>query len=254
MTGRMEGKVVLVTGGSSGIGRATALAFAREGAKLSVAARRMQEGQETIHQITEAGGEAVFIQTDVTKAQEVKVLVERTVDQYGQLDCSFNNAGIEGPTWIPTADYAEADWDQVMDINVKGTFLCIKYAIPHLLEQGKGAIVNMSSVVGLVGGRATPAYTTSKHALIGLTKAVALEYADRGIRVNAVCPGVIRTELAERLFLHDPEIAKRMTDLHPMGRIGAQEEVAEAVVWLCSDAASFVTGTAMPIDGGYVTQ
>lgn len=250
----MKDKVVMITGGSSGIGEATALAFAREGAKVSVAARRIPEGQETVRKIKEAGGEAIFVQTDVSKAQEVQALVEQTVEEYGRLDYAFNNAGIEGPHFVPITDYPEEAWDQLMDINLKGVWLCMKYAIPHMLEQSKGAIVNMSSVTGLIGGRSGAPYCASKHGVIGLTKAVALEYATQGIRVNAVCPAVIRTELAERLFFSKPEMAKRVPGFHPMGRTGTVEEVAEAVVWLCSDAASFVTGHALPIDGGMIAQ
>jgi len=250
----MKNKVVLITGASSGIGKAAALAFAREGAKVSVAARRIPEGQKTVQQIKEAGGEAIFVQTDVSKAPQVQTLVEKTVEEYGRLDYSFNNAGIEGPHFVPITDYPEEDWDQVMDINLKGVWLCMKYAIPHLLKQSKAAIVNMSSVTGLIGGRSGAPYCASKHGVIGLTKAVALEYATQGIRVNAVCPAIIRTELADRLFFSNPEMAKRVPGLHPMGRVGTVEEVAEVVVWLCSDAASFVTGHALPIDGGMIAR
>ncbi len=250
----MKNKVVLITGASSGIGKAAALAFAREGAKVSVAARRIPEGQKTVQQIKEAGGEAIFVQTDVSKAPQVQTLVEKTVEEYGRLDYSFNNAGIEGPHFVPITDYPEEDWDQVMDINLKGVWLCMKYAIPHLLKQSKSAIVNMSSVTGLIGGRSGAPYCASKHGVIGLTKAVALEYATQGLRVNAVCPAIIRTELADRLFFSNPEMAKRVPGLHPMGRVGTVEEVAEVVVWLCSDAASFVTGHALPIDGGMIAR
>ena len=250
----MKNKVVLITGASSGIGKAAALAFAREGAKVSVAARRIPEGQKTVQQIKEAGGEAIFVQTDVSKAPQVQTLVEKTVEEYGRLDYSFNNAGIEGPHFVPITDYPEEDWDQVMDINLKGVWLCMKYAIPHLLKQSKAAIVNMSSVTGLIGGRSGAPYCASKHGVIGLTKAVALEYATQGIRVNAVCPAIIRTDLADRLFFSNPEMAKRVPGLHPMGRVGTVEEVAEVVVWLCSDAASFVTGHALPIDGGMIAR
>ncbi len=250
----MKDKVVLITGGSSGIGKAAALAFAKEGARVSVAARRIPEGEETVSQIKEAGGEAIFVQTDVSKVPQVQALVEKTVKEYGRLDYAFNNAGIEGPHFVSTTDYSEEDWDQLMDINLKGVWLCMKYAIPHMLEQFKGAIVNMSSVTGLIGGRSGAPYCASKHGVIGLTKAAALEYATQGIRVNAVCPAVIETDMAERLFFSKPEIAERVKGFHPMGRTGTAEEVAEVVVWLCSDAASFITGHALPIDGGMIAQ
>ena len=213
-----------------------------------------QRVKKLVQEIKEAGGEAIFVQTDVSKAAQVQTLIEKTVEEYGRLDCAFNNAGIEGPHFVPLTDYSEEDWDQLMDINLKGVWLCMKYAIPHMLKQSKGAIVNMSSVTGLIGGRSGAPYCASKHGVIGLTKAVALEYATQGIRVNAVCPAVIQTEMAERLFFSDPEIAKRVPGLHPMGRAGTVEEVAEVVVWLCSDAASFVTGHALPIDGGMIAQ
>ena len=249
MAGQLEDKIALLTGGSSGIGRATALAFAREGAKVVVAARRVKEGEETVESIKAEGGEATFVQTDVSQAVQVEALVNTTVETYGRLDCAFNNAGIEGTPYVSIVDYTEADWDRVIDINLKGVWLCMKYQIPQILKQG-GSIVNMSSVAGLKGGTLGSPYYASKHGVVGLTKAAAMEYATRGIRVNAVCPAVIHTPMAERAFFEDPEIEQRVLSLHPVGRIGTPEEVAGVVVFLCSDAASFVTGHALPVDGG----
>ena len=249
-----SGEVALVTGGSSGIGRATALLFAAEGARVVVASRRGEESLETVRLIEAAGGEAMFVKTDVSQADDVQALVAKTVERFGALHCAFNNAGVEGAPFVPLASYAEATWDEVIDINLKGVFLCMKYELPHLL-QTRGAIVNMSSVAGLSGGRLGAAYYASKHGVIGLTKAAAIEYADKGVRINAVAPAVIHTPLAERagLAMGDPQMAARVIGLHPMGRIGRPEEVAQAVVWLCSTGASFTTGHTLPVDGGFLT-
>ena len=255
MAGQLDGKVALVTGGSSGIGRATALAFAREGAKVVIADVNVEGGEETVRMIAEAGGEATFVETDVSKAAEVEHMVSRAVEVYGRLDCAFNNAGIEGTTLVPTADYTIAAWDQVIAVNLTGVWLCMKYEIPQMLKLGGGAIVNTSSVCGLVGcWIAGSAYTASKHGVVGLTRTAALEYAEQGIRVNVVCPGVIRTQIIERMVEDDPELEAELAALQPIGRMGAADEIAEAVVWLCSDAAGFVTGHAMAVDGGYVAQ
>ena len=247
-----ENKVALVTGGSSGIGRATALAFANKGAKVIVAARRNEEGESTVSMIRDVGGDARFVQTDVSKNSEVEAMVNSCIDTYGRLDFAFNNAGIEGTTFVLTADYEEKNWDRVIEINLKGVWLCMKHQIPQMLEQGSGVIVNMSSVAGLRGGRVGAAYYASKHGVIGLTKASAIEYAAQGIRINAVCPAVIKTPMADRAFFHDEELEAEVTAMHPIGRLGKPEEVASAVVWLCSDGASFVTGHALPIDGGFL--
>lgn len=248
-----SGKVAIVTGGSSGIGKATAIAFAREGAKVVVASRREKEGIETVKQVHSAGSEGLFIKTDVSKETDVSAMVEKTIATYGHLDYAFNNAGIEQiPT--PLVEQTEETFDQVMDINVKGVWLCMKHQIPQMLKNGGGAIVNMSSVAGIVGTPGLPIYIASKHAVLGLTKAVALEYAKEGIRINAVCPGVIETDLFNRAVADNPEVIERLIAMHPIGRVGKPEEIAEAVIWLCSDKASFVTGQSLPLDGGYVAQ
>ena len=253
MAGTVDGRVALVTGGSGGIGRATALEFARQGAKVVVSDLLLEAGQETVRLIGAAGGQATFIKTDVTRAAEVQALVGQTAETYGRLDCAFNNAGIEGGM-AKTGDYKEERWEQVIRINLKGVWLCMKYEIQHMLGRGGGAIVNTASVAGLVGFRYGPAYVASKHGVNGLTKTAALEYAKAGIRVNAVCPGVIRTPMFERGLQKNPHLEERFAGVHPVGRIGQPEEIARAVVWLCSPAASFVTGTQLPVDGGFVAQ
>lgn len=248
----LSGKVAIVTGGSSGIGKATAIAFAREGAKVVVASRREKEGIETVKQMRSAGSEGLFIKTDVSKETDVSAMVEKTIATYGHLDYAFNNAGIEQiPT--PFVEQIEETFDQIMDINVKGVWLCMKHQIPQMLKNGGGAIVNMSSIGGIIGGAGVPIYVASKHAVLGLTKSVALEYAKEGIRINAVCPGAIETDLFDR-FADNPEMRQRMMAMHLIGRVGKPEEIAEAVVWLCSDKASFVTSQSLPLDGGYVAQ
>jgi NAD(P)-dependent dehydrogenase (short-subunit alcohol dehydrogenase family) len=253
MAGRVEGKIALVTGGSSGIGRATALLFAKEGAKVVVADVTVSGGEETVQMIKAAGGEAIFVKADMAKAADVEAMVQKAVATYGRLDCAHNNAGIEGTT-KKTHDYDEAEWDRVIAINVKGVWLCMRYQIPQMLKQGGGAIVNTASDAGLLGVPQMPAYVASKHAVVGLTKTAALEYAKAGIRVNAVCPGVIKTPMVDRITGLRPGRAERMTAAEPIGRMGKPEEIAAAVVWLCSDAASFVTGLPMAVDGGIAAQ
>lgn len=253
MADLMQDKVALVTGASSGIGRATALAFAREGAKVVVADMNLVGGEETVRLVKAAGGKAVFVQTDVSQATSVEAMITTAVETYGRLDCAHNNAGVEG-VLSRTAEQTEEDWEPVIRINLKGVWLCMKYEIPRMLEQGGGAIVNTSSGAGLIGVKRMPAYVASKHGVVGLTKTAALEYAKSGIRVNAVCPGVIQTAMVERVTGNRPDVLDKMIAAEPVGRSGQPEEIAEAVVWLCSDAASFVTGHAMAVDGGAVAQ
>ena len=253
MAGELEGKVALVTGASSGIGRESALAFASAGARVVVSDVVVDDGEETVSQIQSKGGEATFVRADVSQTAEVEALVRHTIETYGRVDCAHNNAGIEGDM-APTAECAEANWDRTIGINLKGVWLCMKYEIPEMLRQGGGAIVNTSSAAGLVGFANLPAYVASKHGIAGLTRTAALEYAEQGIRVNAVCPGVIHTPMIDRIVSGDAQAEAQFTALEPVGRMGSPAEVAQAVVWLCSDAASFVTGIAMPVDGGFVAQ
>lgn len=253
MAGLVTGKVAIITGAGSGIGRASALAFAREGAKVVVADMVIEGGEETVSLIKQSGGEALFVKTDVSKATEVEALVQRAVAAYGRLDCAYNNAGIEG-AGATTAEYPEEMWDRVLAINLTGVWLCLKYEIAQMLKQGGGAIVNTASTAGLVGYPRGSAYVASKHGVVGLTKTAALEYAKAGIRVNAVCPGAIDTPMMGRITDHRPQRAARMAAAEPVGRMGNPTEIAEAVVWLCSDAASFVTGHAMAVDGGMTAQ
>jgi len=251
MTNRFEGRVVLVTGASSGIGQTTAVAFGREGATVVVSGRRREQLDQTLALVRDVGGDGLAVTGDCSKAADVRRMVDAAVTTYGRLDCAFNNAGIEGgKPFVPTADYAEEIWDEVIAVNLTGVFLCLKYEIRQMLKQERGAIVNMSSVAGLIGTRIGIGYGASKHGVIGATRAAAMEYAKNNIRVNAVCPGVVRTEMTERAFFHDADLAAAMTARHPMGRLGTAQEVAEAVLWLCSDQSSFTTGHALPIDGG----
>jgi NAD(P)-dependent dehydrogenase (short-subunit alcohol dehydrogenase family) len=248
---QMVGKVALVTGGSSGIGRATALAFAREGAKVVIASRTQETGEQVARTIREMGGEAMWIKTDVTQATQVESLVRETVDVYGRLDYAFNNAGSGGNGgWI--TEVQEKDWDKTISGYLKSVWLCMKYEIPAMLQVGAGAIVNTSSVDGQRGFPWDPVYSAAKHGVLGLTKSAAMQYADKGVRINAVCPGWIQTPPVEQILEHDPEAGKGMLLHQPIGRLGKPEEVAQAVVWLCSDRASLVLGAAIPVDGGYL--
>jgi NAD(P)-dependent dehydrogenase (short-subunit alcohol dehydrogenase family) len=253
MAGLVVGKVALVTGASSGIGRATALAFAREGAKVVVADVTVEGGEETVAQVKKAGGEAIFVKTDVSKTVEVEALVAKAVATYGRLDCAHNNAGIAGNAKT-IVDDTEDNWDRILAINLKGVWLCMKYEIAHMLKQGGGAIVNTASGAGLIGVRRGGAYVASKHGVVGLTKTAALEYAKAGIRVNCVCPGPIDTPMLQGIGGRNQMVIERMVAAQPGGRLGQPAEIAEAAVWLCSDAASFITGLPMPVDGGYTAQ
>lgn len=251
--GALDGKVALVTGAASGIGRETALAFAREGAKVVVADVDASGGEETVGMIKDRGGESIFVKADVTKQDEVQALVDKAVETYGSLDCAHNNAGIEGMAG-PCVQCTEENWDRTIAVNLTGVFNCCKAELAQMLKQGGGAIVNTASIAGLVGFAGIPAYTASKFGVNGLTKQIALDYAKENIRVNSVCPGVIHTPMIDRFTGGDPDALKAMEATEPVGRLGKPSEVAEAVVWLCSDAASFVTGINMPVDGGYVAQ
>lgn len=246
-----EGMVALVTGGSFGIGQATAIAFAKRGAKVAIADWVEDKEGTTLKKIRAEGGEAMFIRCDVSDNMEVRSMVEKVVKAYGRLDFAFNNAGIEGAT-ANTHECSEENWHKTLNVNLTGVWLCMKNEIAVMLDQGKGAIVNCASVAGLIGFPGLPAYVVSKHGVIGLTKTAALENAKLGIRVNAVCPGVIRTPMIDRITGKDKEVEKQYVSMEPVGRMGEPSEVAEAVVWLCSDSASFVTGHAMPVDGGWI--
>ena len=251
MKNQFEGKVALVTGGSFGIGRSTAIAFAQKGAKVVIA--DWVEDNETLNAVKALGGEAIFIKCDVSKTEDVKAMVEKTISTCGRLDYAFNNAGIEG-AMAATHDCTEENFDKTIGVNLKGIWLCMKYEIPQMLKQGKGVIINCASIAGLVGFPGLPAYVASKHGVIGLTKTSALECAKLGIRVNAVCPGAIKTPMIDRITGKKKEAEDQFAAMEPIGRMGEPEEVAKAVLWLCSDEASFVTGLAMAVDGGWVAQ
>jgi NAD(P)-dependent dehydrogenase (short-subunit alcohol dehydrogenase family) len=249
----LDGKAALVTGGGSGLGRASAIALARAGATVTVADVNEQGGKETAALVfEETGGDADFVRADVTDPDDVAAMVDKAVERWGHLDCALNNAGTTGAS-APTADYTLDDWNRALALNLTGVFLCLKYEIPAMLERG-GAIVNMASGAGLVGFPGLPAYVASKHGVVGLTRAAALEYAGQGIRVNAICPGSTRTPMLEGFMGGDEQVERMMTRAVPLGRLGRPEEIADAVVWLCSNAASFVVGHALAVDGGSVIQ
>ncbi|MGE4324091.1 MAG: SDR family oxidoreductase [Sphingobium sp.] len=249
---RLRDKVAIVTGGTSGIGRASAELFAQEGAKVVIAARRRDMGEAAVTAITEAGGEALFIETDVAREEDCRLLVERTIERFGRIDIGFNNAGILH-NGVKITDDTEEAWDRILAVNVKGVFFCMKHQIAAMLKTGGGAVVNTSSIGGLVGGPGQGAYQASKHAVVGMTKVAALEFAKRGVRVNAVCPAVTRSEMADA-WLSTPDAMDRLRAMHPIGRIAEADEVARAVLFLASDEASFVTGQALAVDGGFVAQ
>ncbi len=254
MTGNLDGKVAVITGAGSGIGRAIAQALASEGGRIAVADVVAASGQQTVNLIKDAGGEAIFIKCDVSHAEEIEELIHNVVKHYGRLDCAVNNAGIAG-VQATTVDYPLENWQKVIDINLTAPWLCMKYEIAQMLKQGKGAIVNIASILGMTGIALSSAYVAAKHGLVGATRTAALEYANQGIRINAVCPGFIETPMLENSEVGtNPQIRQVIASLHPIGRIGKPEEIAAMVLWLCSDAASFVTGAAMLVDGGYTAQ
>jgi NAD(P)-dependent dehydrogenase (short-subunit alcohol dehydrogenase family) len=249
---QFEGKVALITGGNAGIGRATAIEFARLAAKVVITGRRENEGRQVVEEIKASGGDAIFVKTDVSKERDVAAMVRQTLATFGRLDFAFNNAGIE-QVLTPLPDQTEEAYDQIMDINVKGVWLSLKHEIPAMLKTGGGAIVNTSSIAGLIAVAMAPIYIASKHAVIGLTKAVALEYARQNIRVNAVAPGTIETRMFYEVA-RDPQVREMLASGTPVGRVGRPEEIASIVTWLCSDSASYVTGQTLAADGGYTAQ
>jgi NAD(P)-dependent dehydrogenase (short-subunit alcohol dehydrogenase family) len=252
--GSFAGKVAFVTGAASGIGRAAALAFAREGAGVVVADVSEQGSQETVRLVEGLRGRALAVRCYVTRAADVKAALDRTAEAFGRLDFAFNNAGIEPRKAAPTADYDEEEWNRIIDTNLRGVFLCMKYEIPLILKQGGGAIVNTSSGAGVIGIKGSPADTAAKHGVIGLTRAADLDYAGQNLRVNAVCPGYIDTPMMGRFTGGTPEGRAKVIGEEPVGRMGKPEEIAAAVVWLCSDLAAFTVGHALVVDGGQTIQ
>jgi NAD(P)-dependent dehydrogenase (short-subunit alcohol dehydrogenase family) len=253
MSQKLAGKIALVTGGAGGIGRATSLAYAREGAKVAVVDVDGAAAREVAQAITSLHGEAIGIETDVSRSDQVASMVEQVVAHFGRLDIAFNNAGID-IEHEPLAKITEEAFDKLMSVNVKGVWLCMKYEILQMLKQGGGAIVNTSSIGGLIGAARQPIYGATKHAVLGMTKAAAVEYGRKGIRINAVCPGIIRTEMTERAVARDPRRAAHIEQAHPIGRIGEAEDIARSVVFLSSDDAAFIIGHSLAVDGGFTAR
>jgi NAD(P)-dependent dehydrogenase (short-subunit alcohol dehydrogenase family) len=247
----MEGKVVIVTGGASGIGYATALLFAKKGCSVVVADWNQEGGSKIVKQIVDLGGKAIFVETDVSQVEQVRGMVQQTIKHYGKLDYGFNNAGVEGGLF-PMGNYSEETWDKTINIDLKGIWLCMKYEISEMIKNKGGAIVNTASVFGLVAAPCHYAYIAAKHGVVGISKAAALEFAEEGIRVNAICPGMIDTPMMDRFL--DEESQRQVLEDFPIKRKGSPQEIAECVVWLCSDKASYVTGHAMVIDGGFIAK
>jgi NAD(P)-dependent dehydrogenase (short-subunit alcohol dehydrogenase family) len=253
MSARFQSKVVLITGGTSGLGKDAALAFAREGARVVFTGRRIDAGQEVECEIRKAGGEAKFVRADCAEEADIAEAVRACVTSYGGLDCAYNNAGIDGTLMTPIVEYKKEVWDKVIATNLTGTFLLMKYEIAEMIKRGGGSIVNMSAAAGLHSGRRVgAAYNASKHGIIALTTTGALEYGGQGIRVNAVCPALIETPMSAATFLKDEASRRRAAAMYPVGRVGTPAEVTALVLWLCSSEASFVTGAAIPIDGGFL--
>lgn len=249
----LKNKVVIITGAASGIGAASALAFAREGASVVVADLQVARGEELVSRIQAEDGKAIFVKCDVSLESDIKNMVTKTIETFGHLSCAFNNAGIEGES-ADTTMCTNDNWEKTINVNLRGVWLCMKYQIPEMLKNGGGSIVNCSSIAGIVGFVGIPAYCASKHGVIGLTQAAALEFAGQKIRVNAICPGVIETPMVERFTHGEAQAIKELSAGEPVGRMGKPEEIAQVALWLCSDASSFVTGHPLVADGGWVAR